>query len=107
MCVDAAATLREQGVSVRVVSMPSWDLFAAQPESYRDAVLLPGVPRLSVEAAATLGWDRYADASVGIDRFGASAPGAEVLDKLGINPTHVAERAHALLEAQNREGGTS
>ncbi len=107
VCVDAAATLREQGVSVRVVSMPSWDLFAAQPESYRDAVLPPGVPRLSVEAAATLGWDRYADASVGIDRFGASAPGAEVLDKLGINPTHVAERAHALLEAQNREGGTS
>jgi transketolase len=101
VCVDAAATLREQGVSVRVVSMPSWDLFAAQPESYRDAVLPPGVPRLSVEAAATLGWDRYADASVGIDRFGASAPGAEVLDKLGINPTHVAERAHALLEAQN------
>ena len=107
VCVDAAASLREQGVSVRVVSMPSWDLFAAQPESYRDAVLPPGVPRLSVEAAATLGWDRYADASVGIDRFGASAPGAEVLDKLGINPTHVAERAHALLEAQNREGGTS
>ncbi len=103
VCVDAAATLREQGVSVRVVSMPSWDLFAAQPESYRDAVLPPGVPRLSVEAAATLGWDRYADASVGIDRFGASAPGAEVLDKLGINPTHVAERARALLEAQNRE----
>ena len=107
VCLDAAATLREEGVSVRVVSMPSWDLFAAQPESYRDAVLPPGVPRLSVEAAATLGWDRYADASVGIDRFGASAPGAEVLDKLGINPTHVAERARALLEAQIREGGTS
>ncbi len=107
VCVDAAATLREEGVSVRVVSMPSWDLFAAQPESYRDAVLPPGVPRLSVEAAATLGWDRYADASVGIDRFGASAPGAEVLDKLGINPTHVAERARALLEGQIREGGTS
>jgi transketolase len=107
VCVDAAATLREEGVSVRVVSMPSWDLFAAQPESYRDAVLPPGVPRLSVEAAATLGWDRYADASVGIDRFGASAPGAEVLDKLDINPTHVAERARALLEGQIRKGGTS
>ena len=87
--------------------MPSWELFDAQPESYRDAVLPPGVPRLSVEAAATLGWDRYADASVGIDRFGASAPGAEVLDKLGINPTHVAERARALLEGQIRKGGTS
>ena len=49
--------------------------------------MLPaGVPTVSVEAGVTIGWDRYADATVGIDRFGASAPGAEVLDKLGINP---------------------
>jgi transketolase len=107
VCLEAAASLREEGVGVRVVSMPSWDLFAAQPESYRDAVLPPGVPRLSVEAAATLGWERYADSSVGIDRFGASAPGAEVLDKLGINPTHVAERARALLEASSERKGSS
>jgi len=107
VCLEAAASLREEGVGVRVVSMPSWDLFAAQPESYRDAVLPPGVPRLSVEAAATLGWERYADASVGIDRFGASAPGAEVLDKLGINPTHVAERARALLEASSERKRSS
>jgi transketolase len=107
VCLEAAASLREEGVGVRVVSMPSWDLFAAQPESYRDAVLPPGVPRRSVEAAATLGWERYADASVGIDRFGASAPGAEVLDKLGINPTHVAERARALLEASSERKGSS
>ena len=107
VCLDAASTLREEGVGVRVVSMPSWDLFAAQPESYRDAVLPPGVPRLSVEAAATLGWERYADASIGIDRFGASAPGGEVLDKLGINPTHVAERARALLEANSERKGSS
>jgi len=100
VCLDAAATLRADGVAVRVVSMPSWDLFAAQPESYRDAVLPSGIPRLSVEAAATFGWERYADASVGIDRFGASAPGAEVLDKLGINATHVVERARALLEGR-------
>jgi len=107
VCLEAAASLRDEGLGVRVVSMPSWDLFAAQPESYRDAVLPPGVPRLSVEAAATLGWERYADASVGIDRFGASAPGAEVLDKLGINPTHVAERARALLEASSERKGSS
>ncbi len=100
VCLAAAGTLRDEGVAVRVVSMPSWDLFAAQPASYREAVLPPDVPSLSVEAAATLGWERYVSASVGIDRFGASAPGDVVLDQLGINPTHVAERARALLEGR-------
>jgi transketolase len=100
VCLAAAATLRDEGVAVRVVSMPSWDLFAAQPASYREAVLPAEVPSLSVEAAATLGWERYVSASVGIDRFGASAPGEVVLDQLGINPTHVAERARALLEGR-------
>ena len=98
VCVEAAASLKETGVATRVVSMPSWDLFAAQPEDYRDAVLPPSVPRLSVEAGSTLGWERYAHASVGIDRFGASAPGDVALDKLGINPAHVVEQARALLE---------
>jgi transketolase len=101
VCLEAAAALNGDGIAVRVVSMPSWDLFAAQPQTYRDAVLPPDVPALSVEAGATLGWERYADASVGIDRFGASAPGAEVLDHLGINPAHVAERARALLEGSS------
>jgi transketolase len=90
------------GLSVRVVSFPSWDLFAAQPESYRDSVLPRGVPKLSVEAGATLGWERYVDASVGIDRFGASAPGPVVLDKLGINPENVAAHARALMQTGGR-----
>ncbi len=98
VCVEAAATLKAEGIATRVVSMPSWDLFAAQPTEYRDTVLPPAVPRLSVEAASTLGWERYARASVGIDRFGASAPGQVALDKLGINPAHVVEQARALLE---------
>ncbi len=98
VCVEAAATLKAEGIATRVVSMPSWDLFAAQPNEYRDTVLPPAVPRLSVEAASTLGWERYAHASVGIDRFGASAPGQVALDKLGINPAHVVEQARALLE---------
>ncbi len=59
---------------------------------------LPGVPVLSVEAASTFGWPRWADDSIGIDRFGASAPGAQVLDEFGINVDHVVERATALLE---------
>jgi len=98
VCVRAAETLAADGVAVRVVSLPSWDLFAAQDPAYRDAVLPPGVPRVSVEAGATFGWARWADASVGIDRFGASAPGGLVLDKLGINVEHVVERATALLD---------
>jgi transketolase len=76
--------------------MPSWDRFESQERSYRDEVLPPGVPVLSVEAGSTFGWSRWADDSIGIDRFGASAPGNLVLDKLGINVDHVVERATAL-----------
>ena len=98
VCVDAAARLREQGRSVRVVSLPSWDRFAAQDEAYRDSILPAGVPTLSVEAATTFGWERWSDDSIGIDRFGVSAPGELVLDRLGINVDHVVERANALLD---------
>ncbi len=97
VCVDAAARLAADGVRTRVVSLPSWDRFEAQSPEYRDAVLPPGVPVLSVEAGVTFGWSRWADASIGIDRFGVSAPGAEVLDKLGINVDHVVERAKQLI----------
>ncbi len=99
LCVDAAAVLRADGTSVRVVSLPSWDLFEAQPDTYRRSVLPRDVPTLSVESATTFGWERYANDAVGIDRFGASAPGAVALTELGINPDHVVERARALLES--------
>ena len=97
VAVAAAEALEADGVSVRVVSLPSWELFEAQDGPYRDAVLPPGVPTVSVEAGVTAGWSRYAQASVGIDRFGASAPGGVVLDQLGINPAHVAETVRSLL----------
>jgi transketolase len=98
VALDAAAILTDQHqLRVRVVSMPSWDRFSAQSPSTRAAVLPPSVPTLSVEAAATFGWERWADASVGIDRFGASAPGAVALNELGINPDHVVARALELL----------
>ena len=97
VCVDAADRLREQGRNVRVVSLPSWDRFSEQDELTRDAILPAGVPALSVEAATTFGWERWSDDSIGIDRFGASAPGGLVLDRLGINVDHVVERASALL----------
>jgi transketolase len=85
-------------VRTRVVSMPSWDLFAAQPDAYQDSVLPAEVPTLAVEAGASLGWDRWADDSVTLDRFGASAPGAVALRNLGFNPENVAERGRQLIQ---------
>ncbi len=99
LCLEAAAPLAAAGIPARVVSLPSWDLFAAQPGAYRDQVLPPGVPHLSVEAGTTFGWERYADASLGIDHFGASAPGAQVLAEFGFTAEHVAARATELVRA--------
>ncbi len=96
-CVDAAALLSAQGLAVRVVSMPCCELFAAQPPEHRWSVLPPGVPTLAVEAGVSLGWDRFADDVVAVDRFGASAPGDVVLAQLGFTPAGVAERARMLL----------
>jgi transketolase len=98
VCVEAAGLLAaDDGLTVQVVSMPSWDLFSAQPDDYQDSVLPPAVPTLAVEAAASLGWDRWVDDSVSLDRFGASAPGGEVLAHLGYTPENVAERARQLV----------
>ena len=96
LCVEAAAQLDADGVAARVVSLPSWDRFEAQSVAFRDSVLPPGVPVLSVEAATTFGWARWATDSIGIDRFGASAPGSVVLSNLGINVANVVARATAL-----------
>ncbi len=78
--------------------MPSWDRFDSQPAEFQVSLFPTGVPVLAVEAGVAMGWHRYADDVVSIDRFGASAPGELVLDQLGINPTNVAQRATALLE---------
>ena len=99
VALDAAKSM---DANVRVVSMPCWELFAEQPQEYRDEVLPPDVrARLSVEAGISLGWERWvgdAGASIAIDRFGASAPGDEVLRNLGFTAENVAARAAALLE---------
>jgi transketolase len=95
--VAAASTLAGSGVAAQVVSFPSWDHFERQPDDYRTGVFPPGVPVLSIEAGATFGWDRYADDAIGFDHFGASAPGALVMEKFGITAEHMVERARALL----------
>jgi transketolase len=97
LAIDAAERLDADGIATRVVSLPSWDRLARQDGEFRRALLPDGVPVLSVEAATTFGWERFADDSIGIDRFGASAPGDVVLDKLGINLDHVLQRARALV----------
>jgi transketolase len=93
----ARGLLEAEGVATRVVSMPSWELFAAQDDAYRESVLPADVPKVSVEAGVAQGWDRWVDKSVSIDRFGASAPGATVLRELGITPEAVADAVRELL----------
>jgi transketolase len=95
--LEAADALGD--VRVRVVSMPSWERFEEQEADYKASVLPPEVPTVAVEAGITMGWERYADRAIGIDRFGASAPGTEVLERLGITGANVAGAARELLAA--------
>jgi transketolase len=97
VCVAAAAQLRARKIDARVVSMPSWELFEELNEAARESVLPPDVTKLAVEAGVSFGWERHAENVVAIDRFGASAPGDEVMHNLGITPQHTVERALALL----------
>ena len=97
----AAETLGQDGIKVRCVSMPSWDLFDAQPAAYRDGVLPPSVvKRLAVEAGSTMGWERYVGQAgdvIGIDHFGASAPAKVLLQEFGFSAENVVARARKLL----------
>ncbi|MDP6160528.1 MAG: transketolase [Acidimicrobiales bacterium] len=97
VAMDAADTLTTAGRSVRVVSMPCMEDFANQDSAYRNSVLPGGVPTLSIEAGVTFGWDRWADRCIGIDRFGASAPGGRVIAELGITAEALVAAATELL----------
>jgi len=90
VAIDAAVLLEQDGIHVNVVSMPSWERFNSLTTEQRDSIVPSGVPSISVEAGSTFGWRQYATHSVGIDRFGASAPGGTVMKELGITPEHVA-----------------
>jgi transketolase len=100
LALTVQKNLATRGIGLRVVSMPSWELFEEQTPEYRGAVLLPHLPRVSLEAASTMGWSRYVGdrgVALGIDRFGASGPGNKVAEHLGMSASHVEEVIQRLL----------
>jgi transketolase len=105
LIVKAQQELAKQGRRARIVSMPSWELFAAQSQEYRDTVLPPRITkRLAVEAAIPLGWEKYvgsAGAVIGIDKFGASAPGSIVMQEYGFSVENVCQRALELINKKS------
>jgi transketolase len=102
IALEAHKRLTSGGIRSRVVSMPCWKWFDAQPQAYRDVVLPPSVrARVSIEAASPFGWERYVGldgAIIGVNRFGASAPGPIVMREFGFTPEHVVETANAVLK---------
>jgi len=103
LALSAAKLLAAEGIGARVVSMPSWRLFEEQSAEYKASVLPAGLPKIAVEAGATLGWWKYVGTNgdvVGLDRFGASAPGPVVTRELGFTAENVAERAKKLVKQQ-------
>jgi transketolase len=99
--VRAAEQLKKDGIGARVVSMPSCRIFEEQPDSYKDSIFPDHLPKLAIEAGATLGWWKYVGRDgdvIGLDRFGASAPGPTALENLGFGTDNVVSRAKALLE---------
>mmetsp|Transcript_62246 Transcript_62246/g.173620 ORF Transcript_62246/g.173620 Transcript_62246/m.173620 type:complete len:138 (+) Transcript_62246:2-415(+) len=97
LCVQAAESMSQR---VKVVSMPSWELFTSQSAEYQAKTLPKDVPKLSVEAGVTLGWGSFSDAQVGIDRFGASAPGGTCLEKFGFSVGNVVACAERCLKGE-------
>jgi transketolase len=102
IAVEAASLLSDAGINARVVSMPGWELFDAQPKEYREAILLPGVPSLAVEAGVTLAWGRYlgteSDRVLGIDRYGASAPYKTIYEQYGLTADRLTIEVKNLLK---------
>lgn len=100
LALEAQAKLAEEGICVSVVSMPSWDMFEMQSEEYKKSVLPESLPKVAVEAGVTLGWSRYTgseDNVIGINKFGASAPGGTVMKEYGFTAENVAAKVKSLL----------
>jgi transketolase len=106
LVMDAREILEKEGSHTRVVSMPSWELFSAQAQSYRDEVLPPSITaRLAVEAASPLGWERWVGQHgevLGLDRFGASAPYTDIYEHLNFTPQFIAQRARDIVKRSSQ-----
>jgi transketolase len=103
LCMEAAKLLAGEGIRARVVSFPSWKIFEEQTAEYKSSVLPAGVPKLAVEAGATLGWWKYVGLDgdvIGLDRFGVSAPGKKVMSELGFSVENVTARAKKMVKKQ-------
>ena len=101
LALNSAAQLKTEGINATVVSMPSFELFDAQPEEYKNSIFPIDVPKISIEAGATMGWWKYIGRdgiAIGVDRFGASAPGPVVLEKYGFSVANVVEKAKSLVK---------
>ena len=102
MALAAYELLVKEGIATRVVSMPSWEIFETQDEDYRNEILPPAVKaRVAVEAGVSMGWDRYVGPHgrvIGLDHFGASAPGGTVLEKFGFTAQTVVDAAKEVLK---------
>ena len=109
ICTRAADLLEAEGIATRVVSMPCVDRFAAQDEAYKDKTLPPSCrARISVEAAATLGWERWLTddgEAIGMTGFGASGPAGQLYEHFGFTPERIAERGRAVVERVRARGG--
>ena len=105
LALAAREKLETQGIRARVVSLPSWNLFDAQPGEYRDSVLPPQVPMLAVEAGVSLGWRPYVGPGIeviGVNCFGTSSPGSVVMNEYGFNVDHITQQALALIKQQKK-----
>jgi transketolase len=101
LIVAAANRLVQEGISLRLVSFPSWELFAAQDKTYQDSVLLPEVKaRIATEAGVSHGWERWVgnhDMILSVDRFGASAPYQIIFENYGLTPDHIIQKVHTIM----------
>ena len=103
LALEAAQALKKEGKKVRVVSMPSFELFEKQNSGYKNEVLIPEIPKLAIEAGITQGWCKYVGDNgdvLGLDRFGASAPGKTAFKELGFSAENVIKKAKELLKKQ-------
>ena len=101
LALASAAKLKEEGINATVVSMPSFEVFEQQPEDYKMSIFPHGTPKISIEAGATMGWWKYIGRdgiAIGVDRFGASAPGPIVMEKFGFSVPNVVEKAKSLVK---------